>query len=371
VALALSDEQARALRLRAQRLTRQQADEVNTVVGVAQALCGIQAQDAQAAALAVRVRSTGLVAADVERAQATERTVARTWGMRNTLHLLAAEDVGWLLPLLGPVNIAGCQRRYAELGLDAETLARGVRAICDVLERQGACTRAEIVTHLASVGIRAEGQAAPYLLNRAALEGLICLGPDRGAKTTYVLLGSWAKTGRSLSPEEALAELALRYLSAYGPATLADLAAWSGMPMSQLRVGWQHIHDQVAEVEISGAPAWMLKTRLDWLEEPLAERPLVRLLPAFDTYLLGYRSRDFMVASQFVKRINAGGGMLHPVVLVDGRAVGTWKIKRQRDHLEIIVEPFDRLAPEVQPGLETEAADLGRFLGTKAEVRVL
>lgn len=371
MALALSDEQVRALRLRAQRLTSQQADEVKTVVGVAQVLGGIQAQDAQAAALAVRVRSRELGAADVERAQATEHTVVRTWGIRNTLHLLAAEDLGWLLSLLGPVNIAGCQRRYAELGLDAEALAKGVRAICDVLERRGACTRAEIVAHLASVGIRAEGQAVPYLLNRAALEGLICLGPDRSAKVTYVLLSRWAKTGSALAPEAALAELALRYLSAYGPATLADLAAWSGMPMSQLRVGWQHIQAQVVEVEVGGASSWMLKTHLAWLDEPLAEGPLVRLLPAFDTYLLGYRSRDFMVSPEYAKRINAGGGMISPVVLVDGRAAGTWKIKRSRDHLEVLVEPFDRLAPEVEPGLEAEAADLGRFLGTRAEVQML
>ena len=89
MAIALSDDQTRFLRLRAQRLAPQPGVAVGDVAGVVQALCGLQAQDAPAAALGVRVRSAGLVAADVERARVEERSVVRTWGPRGTLHLLA------------------------------------------------------------------------------------------------------------------------------------------------------------------------------------------------------------------------------------------------------------------------------------------
>src|SRR5207248_3232015 len=145
---------------------------------------GIQAQDANAAALAVRVRSTGLVAADVEHARVQERTIIRSWGMRGTLHLLATEDIGWLLPLLGPIFIAGDRRRREELGLDEDTCTRGMRIIRDVLATHGPLTRAEIVEQLATHGLRLEGQTRPHLLSRAALEGVICLGPDRGSEPT-------------------------------------------------------------------------------------------------------------------------------------------------------------------------------------------
>jgi uncharacterized protein YcaQ len=371
--ISLSDDQVRLLRLRAQRLSPQSADAAASVAQVVHDLCGIQAQDALAATLAVRVRSAGLVAADLERARVQERTVVRTWGHRGTLHLLATEDLGWLLPLLGPVFIAAGRRRRAELGLDEDTCARGIRIIRNVLASQEPLTRAELVEQLAAHGLRLEGQARPYLLQRAALEGIICLGPDRGVEPTYVLLSDWVDQehkGHSLSQEAAYKELALRYLRAYGPATPEDMASWSGISLSKIRAAWQHIADQIIEVEITGSSAWMLKMCAAWLDEPPAPAPVVRLLPGFDIYLLGYQNRDLAVPRQHAKRINAGGGILHPVFLVDGRVLGTWKSKRKKNRLDVVVEPFDQLAPEMHQGLEAEVTDLARFLDVQATLHI-
>ena len=370
----ITDNHVRLLRQRAQRLTPQEPDAPTGVAQVVKDLCGLQAQDASAAALAVRVRSTGLFDDDVERARVQERSIVRTWGQRGTLHLLATEDLAWLLPLLGPLFIAGNRRRYAELGLDEDTLTRGVRALRAILANQGQLTRDELVEQLAHHGIRLAGQARPYLLQHAALEGIICLGPDRGAKPTYVLLNDWLGQNyqaHALTQESAYAELARRYLKAYGPATPEDLAAWSGMPISMTRAAWQLIADQLIEVEIAGQPAWMLKTYEKWLNEPPIPTPVVRLLPSFDTYLLGYKKRDLAVPPQHARRINAGGGLLNPVLLVDGRAMGTWKTKQQKQRLEVILQPFDQLPPDLQPGLQAEIADLGRFLGTHAALQVI
>lgn len=372
MAIALSDGQARSLRLRAQRLAPPQpGDSIGGVAGVVQALCGLQAQDAPAAALGARVRSAGLVAADVERARVEERSVVRTWGPRGTLHLLATADLGWLLSLFGPLFIKGNQRRYAQLGLDEETLKRGVHIIRETLASQGPLTRDELAERLAGQGIPTAGQAKAYLMFHAALLGVICLGPDRGSKPTYALLSDWAEIGQALPPAVAEAELARRYLQAYGPATPADLAAWSGLPMNQLRPAWQRIADQLIEVQVAGAPAWMLKTQAGWLDEAPAYAPMVHLLPAFDTYLLGYQQRDLAVAPQYAKRINAGGGIVHPALLVNGRAVGVWKLQRGKRRLDVIVEPFERLLPDVQPGLEAEAADIARFLEIPATLHIL
>jgi len=368
--ISLSNDQVRLLRLRAQRLTPRSRDSVSDVALLVKELCGIQAQDARAAALALRVRSAGLVAADVEHARVQERTITRTWGQRGTLHLLATEDLGWLLPLFSPVFIAGGQRRRAELGLDEDTCARGIRVIRDVLASQGPLTRADIVEQLAIHGLHIEGQARPHLLYRAALEGVICLGPDRGAEPTYTLLSDWVEQGHALPQEAAYAELVLRYLGAYGPATPEDMAAWSGLPISRIRAAWRHSVNQLMEVEAGGLAVWMLKTRAAWLDEPHTADRVVCLLPGFDIYLLGYQKRDLAVPQQHAKRINAGGGILHPALLVDGRAVGTWKSLRKKNHLEVIVEPFDQLEPEVYPGLEAEVADLARFLEVKASLQV-
>ena len=117
------------------------------VMGVAQVVkevCGIQAQDASAATLAVRPRSVGLLVSDVEQARVHDRTIIRTWGPRGTLHLLASDDIGWLLPLFGPVFVAGDRRRREELGLSEDICVRGMRIIRNVLANQGPMTRAEL-----------------------------------------------------------------------------------------------------------------------------------------------------------------------------------------------------------------------------------
>lgn len=370
--ISLTDDQVRFLRLRAQWLTPQPPGGATSVARVVKEMCGIQAQEAPAAALAVRARSTGLAAADVERARVQERSVVRTWGPRGTLHLLASDDIGWLLPLFGPVFVASNRRRREELGLSEDVCVRAIHLMRDVLADQGAMTRAELFEHLATHDIHLEGQARPHLLFRAALEGMICLGPDRGAEPAYVLLDDWLgheRKGHPLPEDEAYTELTHSYLGAYGPATLEDQAAWSGLPLSKTRAAWQRIAHQLMQVEVAGSTAWMLKTRAAWLDELPTHEPIVRLLPRFDIYLLGYRNRDLAVAPQYAKRINAGGGIVHPTLLVDGRVLGTWKSKRLKNHLNLQMEPFDQLAPGLYEGFEAETEDIARFLGMKATLQ--
>src|SRR5437667_5875757 len=283
--VSLSDDQFRFLRLRAQRLTPQQPGEVVGVAQVVKEVCGIQAQDASAATLAVRSRSNGLFVSDVEQARAHDRSIIRTWGPRGTLHLLASDGIGWVLPLLGHVFVAGDRRRREELGLSEDICVRSMRIIRNILADQGPLTRTELMEHLATNGIRLEGQARPHLLARAALEGLICLGPDRGTEPTYVLLNDWIDqehTGHSLSEDEAYTELTRRYLSAYGPARPGDQAVWSGLPLSKTRAAWQRIEDELLEIETASSSVWMLKTQAARLDELSAPTPIVRLLPRFD-----------------------------------------------------------------------------------------
>jgi len=359
--IVLSDDQIRLLRLYAQQLAVRRTYPAAGVAQVVRDLGGVQAQDAGAAALAVRARCAGLVAADVERARIQERSIVRTWCMRGTLHLVAAEDLGWLLGLLGPIFIRSSRGRRAELGLDEATGERAVRALRDVLEKQGPLTRAEIVAQLAQRGIQLTGQARPHLLNLAALQGHICWGPDRGREPTYVLLSDWIEPGFTLPPEQARTELAHRYLSAYAPATPEDFSTWSGLPLGAARAAWQPLASQLLEVETRTAPAWMLASQAAWLQEALPS-PVVRLLPRYDVYLLGYRNRDLVIDARYARRIYPGGGLLHPALLVDGRIAGTWKPNRQGGRVDVLVEPFAGLAAGAQPGLEAEIAELAHFL---------
>lgn len=366
----VSDDQVCWLRLRGQHLDSPLAGTEGGAAQVVRDLAGVQAQDANAAALAVRVRCAGLVKEDVERARVEQRSIVRSWFMRGTLHLVPAEDVGWLLGLLGPIFVRANRRRRIELGLDDQTAEHAVRALRDVLAEQGPLTRGEIVEHLGRRGIALAGQARPHLLALAALQGLICYGPSRGREETYVLLTNWIRPGPELPPEVARAELALRYLAAYAPSAPEDFAAWSGLSLGEARAAWQHVAAQTAEVVTGSGPMSLLKTQEPWLDQPAAPRAVVRLLPSFDTLLLGYRQRDLLLAPERTRRINAGGGMLHPALLVDGRVAGTWKIARRGNDIDIKVNPFRELGPEEYAGLEAEVEDVARFLESTATVQV-
>ena len=93
-------------------------------------------------------------------------------------------------------------------------------------------------------------------------------------------------------------------------------------------------------------------------------------MPRFDIYLLGYQKRDLAVSPQYAKRINAGGGIVHATVLVDGYIVGTWKSKLEKKNFVVMVDPFERVATEIEEGIEVEVEDIGRFLGVGVRMEV-
>jgi hypothetical protein len=365
----LGDDELRRLRLRAQRLAGPRPGEV---AGVVRAVGGLQAQDTPASRLAVRPRSRGLDEAAVRRACNQDRSVVRTWAMRGTLHMVAAEDAGWLVALLGPVFAAADRRRRLQLGLDDDLCERALAALPAVLAA-GPRSRADLVRGLAAEGVRIDpgGQAPAHLVGYAALRGLVCRGPDLdGDQASYVLLEDWVGAGRApaLGPDDALAELARRYLGGHGPAGPEDLAAWSGLPVGRARRAFELVAGELRELEAGGRRLWVPAGAPAAGDGP--DDPVVRLLGRFDDYLLGWRGRDLVLDSRFARRV-AAGGWVHPVVVVDGRVAGTWRARRTGGRLEVTVEPFTgRLPRGTGPGLEAEAADLGRFLGVETRLEV-
>lgn len=356
----LPDAVALEVRLRAQRLSAARPEQVGAIVAEVAAL---QAQSTPAARLAVRARAGGehLTAADVDAACA-ERRVVRTWLLRGTLHLVAAADLRWMLSLVGPVFAAAQRRRRLELGLDDAVCERGLTLIGEALAGSAPLTRAELVERLAAAGLALDpaGQAPANLLSYAALRGLICRGPERGAEPTYVLLDEWLPGGRTPDRDEALAELARRYLAAYGPATVRDFMWWSGLPAAPARRAFALIAAELTEVEAFGVAAAALSATD--LETGPARG--VRLLGGFDSYLLGFRSRDPVLDPGHARRVLAGG-VIRSAVLVDGRVAGTWRLERRAGLSRVVVEPFTGIAPGRRAELAAEAAGLGRFLGVE------
>lgn len=355
---ALSGDDARRLRLRSQRLSPSTGEDA--VADVVRAVCGVQSQEARADALAVRARSRGLTATDVETALYEDRSVVRTWCMRGTLHLVAASDLPRLRSVFGPVFVARSRRRLRELGLDDERCERAMDAIRDALG-DGPLTRDETAESLRRAGIDVDpgGQAIYHLVRRAALLGILCEVAPVDGNAAYGLLEDWVSLEEPRNRETALAGLARRYLAAYGPVALEDFASWSGLHGKGIRTAWERV--DADDVLVDGRPARML-THAGADRRPPAERaPVVRLLPGYDAYLLGYAPANRPISPEHRSRIQPGGGVIRPTVIVDGRAVATWRLDRSRATASVSVDAFDDLA-DYGPRIEAEVNDVGRFL---------
>lgn len=162
--------------------------------------------------------------------------------------------------------------------------------------------------------------------------------------------------------EDALVELARRYVHAYGPAAPADLAAWSGLTLSDARVGFRGLSGQLAEVQMGSEPAWMLLSQAAWIGAAPPAEPVVRMLAEWDGYLLGYRNRDLALGPTFAERVHAGAGMIRPTLLVDGRVCGRWRRQRTSAGLTAALEAFEPLSTDVRTEIEAEIRDMARFL---------
>ncbi|MGW1992083.1 winged helix DNA-binding domain-containing protein [Embleya sp. NPDC001921] len=357
----LDPERIRRTRARAQAL----ADGVreDSVEAVLRRVLAIQAQDATAADLGIRVRGRGIAARDVRAAYENERSVVRTWLMRGTLHTVAAEDVRWILRLLAPRLLDGTSRRYRELGLDEGLRERADRLIRDAVTAHGPLTRQELTDRLGTLGVSPEGQASFHLIRHAALTGVVCHGPDHAGEATYALLDDWVPaqpgdSGRDSEPESALAELALRYLKSHGPVDAEDFATWSGLPITWARRAWKALAWSGAITD-DGAPTQSVDPAED-LVGMSSEAPDVRMLPAYDGYLVGYRTRESAVPAAYENRVRPGGGLIRPTISVDGLAVATWT--RLAGGRTIEVSAFEPLSAAVEAGIEGERAEVVGFL---------
>ena len=324
-------------------------DPADSAEEVAGRLLAVQAQDLRGARLAVRARSAGLSASDVDSALMRGSLIV-TWLNRGTLHLVRAEDYWWLHPLTTPQLRTGNSRRLAQEGVPAGDAHRAVAAVRAAVAADGPLTRSQLRERVAAAGVRTEGQAMVHILALASIRGLIVRGPAAGRDQAFVLVQDWlGAPPPAMSREAALGELARRYLAGHAPASDRDLAQWAGIGLRDARLGLARCGamqraDGLAELPVNPPRA-------------AAPLPPPLLLGAFDPLLLGWASRDPIVGPH--RRIVTVNGLFRPFALVGGRAVATWTIARGK----VVLAPFAQVDDKTRAALNTDAADVTRFLG--------
>lgn len=313
----------------------------------------MQAQDPRGFRLAVRARSRGLTAGDVDDALTGRRLVV-SWLNRGTLHLVTAADYWWLHDLTTPPVRTANARRLRQLGVDSAQLLRGVDDVVAAVA-EGPQTRGALRDRLDAAGVPTPGQALLHVLMEAALLGQVLRGPvAAGTEQAWVSTTGWlGPAPAGLDRGEALARLARRYLRGHGPAGERDLARWAGLPLRDVREGLAAIR---TETEDLGDGLVDLADR-----EPPPSPPAARLLGAFDPLLLGWVSREQLVGQHGDAVVS--GGVFRACALAGGRVVATWRLTGSRLELS----PLEPLEPPLDArtasALARDGQDVVRFLG--------
>lgn len=319
-------------------------------------LLAVQGQDLPASLVAVASRTPGRDTAAV-RAALDAGAVARTWPMRGTLHLLAAQDAAWMTRLLGPRAARAASKRWLDAGLDDAAFDRASAVAAERLA-DGPASRDDLGAAWVAAGFEESTSSTYRLLNGLATRGELVLGPTSGSARLdqlVALTSSWLPGG-SRREDEAddalLADLAGRYCAGHGPVAVPDLVRWTyqTVGVAKAALAAAHARGRVVAVTCEGRTLFggpelaVLATDLDAVRDATAG---VLLLAAFDEVVLGYADRSASLdPAHEVLVVPGGNGMFRPVVVADGRAVGTWsRAGRRRDQLA--VEPFGDLAPGV------------------------
>jgi len=364
--------QVRARRLDRQLLLAPASGELPAVVS---AMCGAHAQVMSAAELSIGLRMKGITKTSVQQALWVDRSLIKTYGPRGTVHLLPAADLPMWTGALSAVPPGN--PTPADFSLNQDQADEVVKAIDAALTDHDCMTVDELGSAvITSTGSWAADQVVPAFggwwprwrpaLAVAGQRGVLCFGPDRGRSVTYTSPASWLPDAPALAHTTALTALVRCYLGSFGPATSAHFAQWLAAPREWAADLFADLADQLTEVDIAGT-AGQLSTGDG--DPPTKRAGGVRLLPYFDSYVIGGRPREDIyprpVADRALSRGQAG---TVPVVLVNGVVGGVWHHRRAGRTVHITVELLRDLSRRQRSQLSDEVDRTAGILEAKPSV---
>jgi hypothetical protein len=332
---------------------------------IVEALGAVQSQDYSGGLWGIGLRLPGSTVVDIEKAL-NERKIVRTWPMRGTLHFVPALDARWMLELLTPRVIRRSARRYEELGLNDEIFERSEELITRALEGGRQLTREASYDVLAKGGISPEGQRSYHILGYLAQKGVVCLGAREGRQQTFVLFDEWVADSRRLDRDEALAEIARRYFTGHGPATLQDFTWWTGLAAADAKAGLEMVKAELMQEEVDGKNYWFKPSSLSAVED---ESPIACLLPNFDEYMIGYKDRGAMFPAEYSEKLSPRGNIaFNYTIIINGIAAGGWRKERKNDGVVVRIRLFRPLDGDEKDALSVAAERYGKFLGMQVSL---
>jgi len=324
--------------------------------GIVAWLGAVQAQDYSAAKWALGARLINSTDAAIDNALA-EGAIIRTHVLRPTWHFVAPGDIRWMLELTAPRIKKVCSYQYPVLGLEEKIFTKSNKVITKALEGGKHLTRDALMALLNKAKITTNEYRFLHIMMRAELDALVCSGPKIGKQHTYALLDERAPRSAMLDKDEALAELALRYFTSHGPATLKDFAWWSGLTVADGKAAIEMIKRKLVRVKIAEQEYWMSEK----VKDPRS--PGTYLLPAFDEYLISYADRSAVLDAAYARRVVTINGIFYPVIVINGKVTGTWKKTIAKKNITISTDVFRKLPANKISAITAAARRYGKFMG--------
>lgn len=304
-----------------------------------------QAQNLQEALWAVGLRVPGAGLADV-RAALDSGNVVRSWPMRGTLHLVAPEDLRWMLGLTAERLTRSIAGRHRELDITWADIEKCRDVALERVAGGGSLSRSELFGVFEAAGQPTTGQRGIHILGTLCRHGWLVQGPLAGNQQQLVAFDEWIPVSRTLERQEGIAEFALRYFRSHGPATLRDFAWWTQIPLTDVRPAFKAISGQLVELEFDDTSYWMSPETASMLDDGVPGQRSVLLLPGFDEFLLGYQDRSLVLAPGHANKIVPGGnGVFKKTLVAGGEVIGTWAGPGNGRSAAVVPELFDDAKP--------------------------
>ena len=294
----------------------------------------MQAQNYPMVKWAVGMRLKSATIQTVEKAL-RDGEILRTHVMRPTWHLVAAEDIRWMLKLSAQ-RIKSANDSFAkgwDLEITDELYMKSYNLLEQILAGNKSLTKQEITGHFCRSGILAEpdNNRMTRFMARAVQEGIICSGEDKGGKCTYALLEERVPPMPEITKDEALARLARSYFRSHAPAVLQDFIWWSGLPISDARQAIYLIASELTEEQWQGE-TWYIHA--DSRTRGRVSNCL-HLLPSYDEYLLGYKDRTDVLPKEHYPKAFTNNGLFFPIILHNGQVIGNWDRSARKKGIEL------------------------------------
>jgi hypothetical protein len=336
-------------------------------VDVVQHHLAMQAQDFGPAKWAIGQRLQGLVDKDVER-KISDGQILRTHVLRPTWHFVGRRDLRWLMVLSGPRVQKTIEARYRQLNLDVKTRSRAEKVVAAELVGGNHLTRRELTEIFHRSRIAPDGQRMPHLLMHCELQSVICSGRVRGKEQTYALFDERVPKGRDFDREGAVEKLVRRYLESHGPASLKDMAWWSGLTIRDLRSGLDSLGARAISEKIEGTTLW-------WSgDQPPShiKNPHVQLLQTYDEFVVGYSESRYLgdPRAARIRKLFTDRNLPNGTVMLGARVAGHWRRTITAKTVNVQVLLYEPLKGAARVALESAVEGLAGFLGRQPELVV-